>query len=132
MKRFILICIFTITSFGFSIIANASSAQMIAIPGFVGSGVITSADMSSAVMQPASEEDDTIVAACVRTVTRSGEEYDNGVWYFLLDAQSGDVYVMTDVKQEYMNMSEMGVLPNHREKVTEFFECLVAAAENNE
>lgn len=132
MRRLLMAFIFMIVAFGFSISADADglSGLLVEIPGYTGSGVVSCADLSSAVMQPV--DDGVVIIACVKTITRSGEEHDDGLWFFMRKDQDDHVYVKSGRGNEYRDMSNSPLIPNHQEYVDAFFENLRMASESNE
>ena len=117
-----------LVTFAYLLTLNTCSANSTPIPGFSGSGVASIADLSSAVFQP-SNPSETIVAVCVKTVERSGNVTEKGVWYFGRNA-NGYIYVkqnLTASWSEYYgpNRAYGGSLK------LKFFQKLVMAAKNN-
>lgn len=131
MRRIFMAFIFAIAAFGFSISADADglSGLLIEIPGYTGSGVISCADLSSAVMQPV--DDGVVIIACVKNITRSGEEHEDGIWFFMRSNKDEHVYVKSGRGNEYRDMSSSSLVPNHQEYVDAFFDNLRMAAESN-
>ena len=115
-----------IVTFACLLTLNTCSAKSTMIPGFSGSGSASIADLSSAVFQP-SNPSETIVAVCVKTVGRSGNVMENGVWYFGRNA-NGYVYVK---KNQAESWSEYYGPKHAYYENLNFFQELVIAAKNN-
>lgn len=134
MRRIFFTFVIAMFSFGFSISADADglSGRLIAIPGYTGSGVSSCVDLSSAVLLSKDEEGEIIIAANVRNITRSGEEFGNELWFFRYSEQDGHVYVKSERGNGEYDINSPLPFPGHQEYVEAFFENLKTAAETNE
>ena len=134
MRRIFFTLVVAIAVFGFPISADADglSGRLIEIPGYTGSGVSSCADLSSAVLLSEDEDGEIIIAANVRTITRSGEEFDDELWFFRYTDQDGHVYVKSERGKGYYDINNSSPFPGHQEYVEAFFENLKTAAEMNE
>ena len=129
MKRYFVkhkLIAYLLVTFACLLTLNTCSANSVHIPGFSGSGIASIADLSSAVFQP-SNPSETIVAVCVKTVGRSGNVMENGVWYFGRNA-NGYVYVKKNQAESWTEYYG----PNHAYyENLNFFQDLVMSAKNN-
>jgi len=83
---------------------SGNTDSVIEIPGLHGnSGVITYADLSSAVLMPTQYAENIDIAVCTKTINAEGNMVDEGVWYFQWSDMTGRVRFKTSPDAAYAN-----------------------------